>query len=77
MQGKLLGIISVDFDVTGQLIKIIYIYIYIYSIYQILENKWEDNEAVYQLFIAFKKAYDLLRREVLYNILIELVSPCN
>ena len=30
------------------------------------------NEAVHQLFIDFKKAYDSVRREVLYNILIEL-----
>jgi hypothetical protein len=43
--------------------------------HQILEKKWENNEAVHQLFIAFKKAYDSLRREVLYNIVIELVSP--
>jgi hypothetical protein len=28
---------------------------------------------VYQLFTDFKKAYDLVRREVLYNILIEFV----
>jgi len=50
-------------------------YIYIYCMHQILEKKWENNEAVHQLFIAFKKAYDSLRREVLYNIVIELVSP--
>jgi hypothetical protein len=34
-------------------------------------KKWEYNEAVDQLFIDFKKAYDSVRREVLYNILIE------
>jgi len=72
MQRKLLGIVSVDFVVTGQLTKI---YIYIYCVHQILEKKWENNEAVYQLFIALKKAYDSLRRgEVLYSILIEFVS---
>jgi hypothetical protein len=31
--------------------------------------------AVHQLFIDFKKAYDLVRREVLYNILIEFGIP--
>jgi len=30
---------------------------------------------VYQLFIDFKKAYDSIRREVLYNILAEFVIP--
>ena len=34
-----------------------------------LEKIWEYNEAVQQLFIDFKKAYDSVRREVLYNIL--------
>jgi hypothetical protein len=29
----------------------------------------EYNEAVHQLFVDFKKAYDSVRREVLYNIL--------
>jgi hypothetical protein len=43
----------------------------IFSIRQILEKKWEYNEAVHQLFIDFKKAYDSVRREVLYNILIQ------
>jgi hypothetical protein len=40
-----------------------------------LEIKWEYNEAVHQLFIDFKKAYDSVRREVLYNILIEFGVP--
>jgi hypothetical protein len=31
---------------------------HIFYICQILEKKWEYNEAVYQLFIDFKKAYD-------------------
>jgi hypothetical protein len=42
---------------------------------QILEKKWEYNEIVHQLFIDFKKAYDSIRREVLYNILIEFGLP--
>jgi hypothetical protein len=44
---------------------------HIFCICQILEKKWEYNEAVLQLFIDFKKAYDLVRREVFYNILIK------
>jgi hypothetical protein len=35
----------------------------------------EYNEAVHQLFIDFKKAYDSMNREVLYNILIEFGVP--
>ena len=40
-----------------------------------LENKWEYNEAVHQLFIDFKKANDSVRSEVLYSILIEFGIP--
>jgi hypothetical protein len=42
---------------------------------QILEKKWEYNETVHQLFIDFKKAYDSVRREVLYDILREIGVP--
>jgi len=48
---------------------------HIFCIRQILEKKWEYNEAVHQLFIDFKKAYDSVRREVFYNILIEFGVP--
>jgi len=48
---------------------------HIFCIHQILEKKWEYNEAVNQLFIDFKKAYDSVRREVLYDILIEFGIP--
>ena len=37
--------------------------------------KWEHNEEVHQLFIEFKKAYDSVSREVLYNIPIEFGIP--
>ena len=40
-----------------------------------LEKKWEYNEEVHQLFIDFKKAYDSVRREVLYKILLESGIP--
>jgi sorting nexin-29 len=41
---------------------------------RILVRKWEYNEAAYQLFIDFKKAYNSVRTEVLYN-LIEFGIP--
>jgi len=58
MLRKLLGTINVDFD-------------HMFCTCQILEKKWEYNEAVHELFIDLKKAYDSVRREVLYNMLIE------
>jgi len=47
MQRRVLGIINVDSDPTTD---------HIFCIRQILEKKWEYNEAVHQLFIDFKKA---------------------
>jgi hypothetical protein len=40
-----------------------------------LEKQWEYNETVHQLLIEFKKAFDSVGREVLYNILIEFGVP--
>jgi hypothetical protein len=42
---------------------------------QILEKKWEYNGTVHQIFIDFKKAYDSIKREVIYNILLEFGVP--
>jgi hypothetical protein len=47
----------------------------IFYIQQILEKKWEYNGTVHQLFIDFKKAYDSIKREVIYNILLEFGIP--
>jgi hypothetical protein len=47
----------------------------IFYIHQILEKKCEYNGTVHQLFIDFKKAYDSVKREVLYNILLEFGIP--
>jgi hypothetical protein len=47
----------------------------IFRMRQILEKEWEYNETVHQLFIDFEKAYDSVRREALYNILIEFGVP--
>jgi hypothetical protein len=38
----------------------------IFYIQQTLEKKWEYNGTVHQIFIDFKKAYDSIKREVLY-----------
>jgi hypothetical protein len=65
---KLLGTISVDFDVTDQLPIG-------FSAFVRYWKKWEYNETVHQLFINFKKAYDSVRRELLYNIPIEFGIP--
>jgi len=40
-----------------------------------LRKKWEYNGAVRQVFIDFEKAYDTVRRQALYNILIEFGTP--
>jgi len=48
---------------------------HIFCIRQILEKKWEFKEPVHHLFIDFKKAYDSVRRKVLYNILTEFGIP--
>ena len=59
-----------DFDGIGQLLII-----HSAFIKYVLEKKLEYNEAVHQLFVDFKKAYDSVRREVLYNLLIEFGIP--
>jgi hypothetical protein len=51
-----------DFDVTDQLL------IRSSAFVRYWKN-WEYNETVHQLFIDFKKTYESVRREVLYNIL--------
>jgi hypothetical protein len=47
----------------------------IFYIRQILEKKWEYNGTMHQLFIDFKKAYDTVKTEILYNILLEFGIP--
>ncbi|KAJ4430744.1 hypothetical protein ANN_19335 [Periplaneta americana] len=41
----------------------------------LLEKKWEYKGTVHQLVIDFQKAYDSVKREVLYNILNEFGIP--
>jgi hypothetical protein len=42
---------------------------------EILEKKWEYNGTVHHLFIDSKQTCDSVKREVLYNILIEFGIP--
>ena len=58
------------FDTTSQLLII-----YSAFIKYLKKKKWEYNETVHHLFIDFKKAYDSVRREVLYSIHIEYGIP--
>jgi hypothetical protein len=48
---------------------------HMFYICQVLEKKWEYNRTIHQLFIDCEKAYHSVRREVLYNILIQFVIP--
>jgi len=50
---------------------------HIFCIRQILEKKWEYNEAVHQLFIDFKKTYDSVRRKSCITLSLILGSPRN
>jgi hypothetical protein len=61
-----LRIFSVSFHVTSTFDQI-------FCTHQILERKWEYNETVYHL--DFKKIS--IRREILYNVLIEWGYPSN
>jgi hypothetical protein len=62
---KLLEIVNVGFDVTDRLL------IRFSAFVKILGKKWESNERVHQIFLDFKKVYDSMRKDLLYNILIE------
>ena len=66
---EIIGDHKVDLDATSQLLII-------YSAFvKYLEKKWDYKEAVNQIFIDFKKAYNSVRREVFYNILVEFGIP--
>ena len=48
---------------------------HIFCICRILEKKWEYSEALHQLFVDSKKAYDSVWREGMCNILTEFGIP--
>jgi hypothetical protein len=62
---KLLGIISVGFYVTGQLL----------IRFSAFVRYWRKSGTTMRLFIGFKNTYDLVRKEVLYNYLMEIGVP--
>ena len=68
MRRKLLGIISVGFDATGQLLII-------YCVFVKCLGKHCNKTSSATALIDFKKAYDSVRTEVLYNTVIEFGIP--
>jgi hypothetical protein len=69
MQRKLLGIISADFKATGQLLII-------YSAFvKYLRKEGNTIKQCLIYFVGFKKVYDSVRQEVMYNILNEFGIP--
>jgi hypothetical protein len=59
--------LCIYFDATGQLLIIYFAFVK----YLREREKREYNEALHQLCADFKKVYNLFRRKVLYNILVE------
>jgi hypothetical protein len=47
----------------------------IFCFREILEKKWEYNDTVNQLFTDLEKAYESVRKEVLYNIRMKFRVP--
>jgi hypothetical protein len=46
-----------------------------YAVIRYWRRNWRYNEIAHELFIDLKKEYDSVRREILYNILIEMWYP--
>ena len=71
------NISTVNTDDGGKIGKLILISTvdHIFSIRQILDKKWECNKEICQVFIDFEKAYDSIKRESLYDILIKFDVP--
>jgi len=59
----------VEFDATGQLLFIYFAFV------TYLRRNGNITKQCISCLIDFKKAYDSIRREVLYNILIECGIP--
>jgi hypothetical protein len=59
----------VGFNITGKLLTINY------ATVKCERKNWEFNGTVHQELLDFKKAYDSVRRDVVYNILIDFGIP--
>jgi hypothetical protein len=70
MQRKTLGIITVDMDVTGRLLII-----YSACVRYLRKSRNTVRQCIICVCIEFRKAFNSVRREILYNILIEFVIP--
>jgi sorting nexin-29 len=46
-----------------------------FELSHVLDEKWDYNRASYEVFIDFKKAYDSVRKEVLYCTLSKFGVP--
>jgi len=66
MQRETLGIISVDLDITGQLLIV-----FSACVKYLRKSRNTVRQCISCICTDFKKAYDSVRREILYNILIE------
>jgi len=71
MQRKLLGIINMDFDAKRSATD------HIFCIRHILEKNGNKSKQRNFPFIRLQESYDLVRKDVLHNILIQYGFPIN
>ena len=50
---------------------------YIVFIRKVVEKKWEYSGVVHELYIDFERAYDSVRKEVLYRIMFSVSLVCS
>ncbi|KAJ4451038.1 hypothetical protein ANN_02474 [Periplaneta americana] len=62
--------------VIGRKVKKVSVANYNSSVYPVdIGEKWEYKDRVHQLFVDLKKAYDSVKKQILYNTLIEFGIP--
>jgi len=47
----------------------------IFTVKNLLEKAWEHNVEIHQIFVDFQKAYDSIRRDKLYTIMVHFGIP--